>query len=229
MIPFTAEQFFEVFAAYNAAIWPAQWVLTALAFTAVALTVVQVRRTDALVAGTLVLFWTWMGLAYHLAFFRTINPAATVFGIAFLVQAALFAHAVFRGHLAFRVKRDASGAVGGVLLAYALLVYPFFGYVLGHRYPATPTFGAPCPTTIFSFGLLLWTDPRVPLRLLVVPGLWAVIGLSAAVSLGVLQDIGLFLAGAVAVTLVVRRRRLMRTQTRFPRRPIEAVMEADPR
>jgi len=31
MIPFTAEQFFEVFAAYNRGIWPAQLVLVGLA------------------------------------------------------------------------------------------------------------------------------------------------------------------------------------------------------
>jgi hypothetical protein len=30
-LPFSAEEFFEVFRAYNLAVWPAQWVLT-LAF-----------------------------------------------------------------------------------------------------------------------------------------------------------------------------------------------------
>jgi hypothetical protein len=34
--------------------------------------------------------WAWMGLVYHIGFFRFINPAALGFGIAFLVQAWLF-------------------------------------------------------------------------------------------------------------------------------------------
>ena len=60
---------------------------------------------------------------------------------------------------------------------------------------------APCPTTIATFGALLWL--RLPRRragvLLVIPALWAVVGSLAALRLGVLQDLGLPLAASLAV------------------------------
>jgi Family of unknown function (DUF6064) len=43
---------------------------------------------------------------------------------------------------------------------------------------------------IFTFGLLLWTDARMPKWVLVVPLLWSVLGLSAATTLGMVEDLG---------------------------------------
>lgn len=40
-----------------------------------------------------------------------------------------------------------------LLILYALIGYPAFGYFAGHHYPSVPVFGvAPCPTTIFTIG-----------------------------------------------------------------------------
>ncbi|HXV44590.1 MAG TPA: DUF6064 family protein, partial [Anaerolineae bacterium] len=72
-------------------------------------------------------------------------------------------------------------------------------------YPQSPTFGLPCPTTIFTFGLLLWTDHRFPKYLLVIPVIWSLFGLSAAVQLGVLEDIMLLITGLVATTMILYR------------------------
>jgi hypothetical protein len=84
------------------------------------------------------------------------------------------------------------------LLGYALAVYPLFGWSLGHRYPSSPTFGVPCPTTIATLGLLVWLSPPPPWWLLVVPLLWVVVGSSAAFALGIREDIGLLVAGVTA-------------------------------
>jgi hypothetical protein len=83
-------------------------------------------------------------------------------------------------------------------VAYALVVYPLIGYAAGQRYPATPTFGLPCPTVIFTFGVLLWATPRIPLRLLVIPALWAMLGISAASAYGITQGYGLPAAAVIA-------------------------------
>ncbi len=214
MAPFTVAQFFDVFAAYNTAIWPLQWVLLALAGVAILLVFSRMRLRSRLVAAILAVLWLWMGLVYHLIFFNIVNPAAPIFGVAFALEAALLLWAGLGPRpLRFLARADASGAAGAVLLAYALIVYPLLGYLLGHHYPAIPTFGAPCPTTILTFGLLLWTVGPVPWWLLVIPGAWALIGLSAAVSLGVPQDLGLFAAAAIAIPLlIVRGRRAVITR-----------------
>jgi hypothetical protein len=209
MAPFTVDQFFGVFAAYNTAIWPMQVVLLVLAIAAIGLAFARLHVRSQIITGILAALWLWMGLVYHLIFFSVINPAAAIFGVAFALEAALLIWAgLGPRRLRFAFRLDAYGATGAALLAYALILYPLLGYVFGHDYPAIPTFGAPCPTTIFTFGLLLWTADRVPWWLLVIPGLWALIGLSAALSLNVPQDLGLLAAGVIAIPmLLVRGRR----------------------
>ena len=69
----------------------------------------------------------------------------------------------------------------------------------------TPVFGvAPCPTTIFTLGMLLPSNAAWPL--FVIPLVWSVIGGSAAVLLVVPQDYGLILDGAIAAMLIITRR-----------------------
>ena len=97
---------------------------------------------------------------------------------------------------------------GALFLAYALIVYPLLAISFGHGYPRTPAFGiTPCPTTIFTFGLLLWTDDYLPKYVLVIPALWSLIGFSAAVQLGVYEDFGLVVAGVVGTAMIVYRDR----------------------
>jgi hypothetical protein len=207
-LPFTTSEFFEVFRRYNETVWPVQWALYALALVGVALALRGGSMGSRVVAGILALLWSWMGVAYHLAFFRPINPAATLFGVLFVAQAGVFLWTgVRRRELRFRVRRDVAGVLGASMVAYALVVYPLIGYWLGHRYPAAPTFGVPCPTTILTFGLVLWTSPPVPRRVLVVPVLWALIATTAAFEFGVWEDLGLIVFAMAAVTILWSRGR----------------------
>ena len=91
--------------------------------------------------------------------------------------------------------------VSVALISYALMVYPLLGVLFGHVYPAAPTFGAPCPTTIFTFGVLFLLREPFPRYVLVIPILWAGIGGSAAFSLGVAEDYGLIVAGLAGLAL----------------------------
>ena len=90
------------------------------------------------------------------------------------------------------------------MILYALIVYPFLGYFLGHRYPYSPTFGLPCPTTIFTFGILLTANRKVPVLVLIIPVIWSVIGFFAAISFGILEDTGLLVSGILAAILILR-------------------------
>ncbi len=105
--------------------------------------------------------------------------------------------------LRFRFQPTLRGFAGALLLGYGLAAYPLLGYAAGHRYPATPTFGLPCPTTIYTLGLLLWAERPMPRWLLTVPLVWSAIGASAALQLGVLEDLGLVVAGAVSLVLML--------------------------
>jgi hypothetical protein len=205
-LPFTLEEFMGVFAAYNTAIWPAQIVLNLLAAVTIALCLRSESRSR-IVSALLGAFWIWTGVVYHLLFFSKINPAAFLFGLMFVAQGSLFIIlGTLKQGITFRFQRTLRGYAGAVLLAYGLLIYPLLGYLLGHLYPASPTFGAPCPTTIFTFGLLLWTTTKMKVYLLGLPFLWSIIGFVAALKLGILEDVGLLLAGLVGTMLLMMRR-----------------------
>lgn len=204
-MPFTVEQFFDVFRQYNEAVWPAQIVAVADALIAIGAALVRTRRASRLVAAVLAALWLWMGTVYHLEYFRSINPAATLFGVAFAAEAGLLVwFGVVRERLAFEPRFDAAGVAGGILMVYALAVYPEIGRALGHIYPAAPTFGLPCPTTIFTFGLFLWARPRIPLAVVIIPAAWAILGSVAALQLGVGEDAGLAVSAMLALPLLAR-------------------------
>lgn len=198
---------FGVFVRYNEAVWPAQVALVLLALLAVVLATRGGATRSRLVAGLLALLWLWMGVVYHLTFFRAINPAAIAFGIAFIVQGALLLwYGVGCERLVFHPRLDARGVTGAMLVAYALVGYPLLGAALGRVYPAAPTFGLPCPTTIFTLGLFLWAKPPVPWVMLVIPLGWGVVGTAAALWFGVHEDLGLAVSGLVVVALAVEAR-----------------------
>jgi hypothetical protein len=208
MMPFTVEQFLEVFAWYNVGVWPAQIVLYGFALCAIGLAIHRSSDFSRGIACLLSVLWLWTGIVYHLIFFSRINSAAYIFGGLFIFQALLFIYAgVLKRKMSFSFPRGSYGIIGGLFIVYALVIYPVLSFKLGHRYPMTPTFGVPCPITIFTFGLFLWTRRNIPLYLMVIPLLWSLIGLSAALSLGMKEDFGLVVAGVSGFFLIVRRNR----------------------
>jgi hypothetical protein len=178
-----------------------------LALVALILTSRKSERADRGVAAVLGLLWVWMGAVYHLGFFRAINPAAIGFGVAFIVQGVLFYWVgIVRGRLRFdRGPSWESFSGSALLLIYSLFVYPTWLRLAGHEAMASPTFGAPCPTTIFTLGVLFLARKTFPRYLLVIPLLWAGIGSFAAFRLGVPQDYGLLAAGLLGLLLLRRR------------------------
>jgi hypothetical protein len=200
MLPFTREQFFEAFAAYNAAYWPAAIVAYPLALTALAFAWRGTPHAGRIAAAVMALMWAWVGIVYHGQFFSDINPIARPFAVAFVIQAALFAWPLCsRRGLEYGRRSSLRTGAGGVMIIYALALYPLLGMAVGERYPAMPLFGVtPCPLLIFTFGLLVWAR-SARWWLWVVPLLWALVGGSAAVLLSVPQDWALPLAAIVAL------------------------------
>ena len=206
-MPFTTAEFFDVFRRYNEAVWPLQVVLLAAAVAVVVRALPPRRNADRLGMLVVATFWLWMGVVYHFAFFRQINPAAAAFAVLFVVQGGVFVWLGARNnYITLRPRRGIVGTAGALLIVYAIVLYPVIGLLDGHRYPATPTFGAPCPTTIFTLGVLLWAERPVPRGTVVIPALWAVIATVAALQLQVREDFGLTIAAVIAVPIILSSR-----------------------
>jgi Family of unknown function (DUF6064) len=212
--PFTIDEFLAVFSAYNMAIWPFQIVAYGLGLVAVAAVFMPRPVLVRLAFAALAILWVFIGIGYHLMFFAKINPIAPVFGTLFVVQAVLFAaSALWPGDVRLQFGSDLRSSAGLVAVVYAVAIYPLLGLWAGHGFMAGPMFGvAPCPTTIFTIGLLLMARGRWVIWLSVIPILWSLIGLAAAIQLGIPEDLGLPLAGAVLAGALVIQARATRNE-----------------
>lgn len=194
-LPFSHDVFLDVFAMYNAELWPASlflWVATAaMAFRWLA----GSRVNGPVLFGLLSVHWMWSGIAYHWLYFREINRAATLFAAAFVFQGVLFLWMAVKSRAHTDAPSGLRGAVAGGLVLYGL-AYPAIGLAMGLEYPRLPLFAVPCPATLVTAGFLLGTV-GAPRFASVVPILWAVIGGSAAFALGITADLVLIVAAAV--------------------------------
>ena len=209
--PFTIEQFLEVFKNYNQAVFPMHIVLYLIAAVAIYLALKPNSKSDKIISIIFAFFWLWMGIVYHFIFFTAINQAAYLFGAFFIVQSILFlVFGVFQNKLSFHFRSDKYGITGMSLILFALIIYPILGYFFDHIYPSKPTFGLPCPTTIFTFGFLLLNVKKCPLTILIIPFIWSVIGFMAAFQFGILEDTSLFAAGLITISLLLYRNRKLK-------------------
>lgn len=203
-LPYTREQFFDVFGAYNA--WLGVWGDVALGGSLLAAPMVLAGHHVVFKRGGLIVLaavWALMGAGYHIAFFAEINPVAIGFGVAFLLQAALLILAAILARPNQKIPWKTWQTWAGVAVTiYAALIYAGLGQLLGRPVSHGPRLGSsPCPTVILTLGCIIVA--RLPRYLLVVPVCWAVIGTSAIWLFGVYEDAGLPVAAALAILATV--------------------------
>jgi hypothetical protein len=201
-LPFTSDQFFGLFADYNRAFWPVAvvlWIASGVALAGAWRDPPGQSRALTHVVGALRL---WSAVAYHALLFTRINPVAWVFAALFAVEAALFSRAATRRNVEYCSPSARLRRVGQALACYGL-AHPFLNLALGHRYPAMPTFGVPCPTALLTIGVLLTARGGVPLTLAIIPAIWGFVGGSAAMLLTVRSDYVLLGAGALLTGVLV--------------------------
>ena len=172
--PRTYERLFEL---YNAAIWPAQ--IVALGF-GVAIWGLLTRVSAAgarWIAGILAGAWLWVAIAFQMSRYARINWAATYFGWAFVLEAALLLwFGVIRARLKFARRKDGVGWLGLGLLLFALWAQPLTGLLLGRSWRRLELFGVtPDPTVIATLGLFLLARDEGCRLLIVVPVIWCAV------------------------------------------------------
>lgn len=209
MLSFTADVFFSLLGQYNRAIWPAQIVAGLLGLGAVLLACRPAAGSDRAAAAILVAAWLWVAIVFLWACFATVSFTAPVVAAAFVAQAALLLwHGVFRGDLAFRFRADLAGWSGLGLALLAMAIYPLLGGFAGRPWSSAAWFGVtPCPTVIYTIGLLLLIDGRRRLGLMVVPLLWSLAAGAAAWFLPVPEALVLPVIAIGGLVLMLRENR----------------------
>lgn len=202
-LPFTRDAFLDVFASYNEAVWPAHVVAYGLAAICLLALVREEQRFQRPAAMALAAMWLWTGIVYHGIYFAPINGAARLFAAFFVIEGVwLLAVACGRGGLGFHRRGGIRGVAGAALIVYATILYPVAGALAGDVWPRVPAFGiTPCPLTLFTLGLLLFT--RRAGGLWVAPLFWSAASGSATLRLGMVQDSMLLVAGPLIAFLLI--------------------------
>jgi len=205
-MPYSAEQFFAVFNQYNSdlKIYVAFFYL--LAFLVLWGIFSRKKFALNLSLAMLACLWLWMGIVYQIFYFSKINPMAKVFGAFFILQGFIWMYAMKARWFQFtNDKTSIQFFVSLFFIAYALLIYPILGMLMGHGFPSGPVFSLPCPSTIFTFGivLLLTGKGKHFLAIMTIPVLWSVIGTTAAFFFGVREDYLLAVSALGASILLV--------------------------
>lgn len=203
-LPFTTEQFLQVFENYNTGVFPIQIIFYLAAMLIIYYLIDGDQGKSKKILYIFTFMWLWMGIVYHIIYFSDINKAAYIFGFLFIIQGALFLYHLRKGSVIFSNKNDAHSLIGWIIIIYGLLVYPIFGYLSGHIYPGAPVLGAPCPTAIFTFGIFLFSN-KLPKTLLIIPVIWALLSFAAAFRLNIYEDYGLLLAGIITTSRLLTR------------------------
>ena len=205
--PFTTVQFFSVFENYNHSIFPIQIIIFLLGVCALFAIGSTIKQKDKFVAGFLAFLWLWIGIVYHIAFFSGINKVAYGFGVLFILQGLFLTwEGVLLFNLKFVFKNSVQAYFGYFFILYGLIIYPFIGYLIEQNLSRTISIGLPCPTIILTFGFFLLCDKKFSKYLLVIPSLWAVIGISTALNLGVYQDVVMLVAAIIAGVFLLTRK-----------------------
>jgi hypothetical protein len=196
--PFSTEEFFSVIEKYNTSVSPIQFVFSVLGMLMLWKLISQKSKAGKFSGISTGILWLWMGVVYHLLFFTSINRVAFIFGSLFVLQGIFILFEThFRNRFSSQTKQPFQFYTGYFLAVYGIVLYPLINYFPEGSIAKTIAFGLPCPTTIFTFGLLLIYAKHLPRYLIIIPTLWAFLGISAALNFGVYQDFVMILAALI--------------------------------
>jgi hypothetical protein len=207
LLLFSPRTYYRMFELYHGAIWPVHIMVLASALSIV----VMARRVESwaqrAIAGVIAAWWVWVGIAFHLGRYATINWSAKYFAALFVTQAVLLVwYGVVRAGLRIEYPRSSTHRVAvGLLMLVAL--YGVFGRLAGRQWNQVELLGlTPDPTAIGTLALLALSTTRVPRALLIIPMVWCVIAALTLWALGSVEIWVVICLGVVALVLALRNR-----------------------
>jgi len=150
--------------------------------------------------------WVWVGSIYHSYYFSAINPLGEIFGQLFILQGCIFILETYIGKLDFTYNQSFKHKIGLSFIIFGLIIYPIISWMIEGSLMRVISFGLPCPTVIFTFGLLMLSGSKFRKYTLIIPVIWAIIGTSAAYYFGVYQDVMLIISAVTAFVFLTKKK-----------------------
>jgi hypothetical protein len=205
MLSFSLEEFLVVLESYNLDIWPLQIIAYVLILLVLFISLKPTKYSAKIVSSILSLFWLFTGIVFCFIYWAPTHIFGYIFGICCTAQGLLFLYSLIRSDIIIDPQDKSYKLIGILFVLYAIIGYQVLGYYLGHIYPKFFAVGlVPCPTTIFTFGLFLMMNTKIPIKYVAIPFVISLGGFLAAYN-GIYEDIGLIILGVWGIILIIKR------------------------
>jgi len=205
MLSFSLDEFLSVLGSYNVDIWPLQIIAYVLILIILFVSLKPTRYSLQIILAGLTFFWLFNGIVFCFIYWAPSHIFGYIFGVSCTVQGLLFLYSIFKSDITMNPQDKGYKITGILFVIYAIIGYQIFGYYLGHIYPKFFAAGlVPCPTTIFTFGILAIINTKIPIKYVVIPFVISLGGFLAAYN-GIYEDIGLIVLGIWGTILIIKR------------------------
>jgi len=205
MLSFSIEEFLLVLESYNLAIWPLQIFAYILVVLVLFFSFKPTNYSLKIVLSILSFFWLFTAIVFCFLYWATSHIFGYIFGIFCVLQGFMFLYSIIKSDITIGSIDKTYTLIGVLFVLYAIMGYQILGYYLGHIYPKFFAVGlVPCPTTIFTFGIFLIINKKIPIKYFVIPLMISLGGFLAAYN-GIYEDIGLVIAGILTIILIIKR------------------------
>ena len=177
LLMFSEDTYYRLFELYNRDVWPLQIVASVFGVASLALILLRNSRNGRVLSTILAVAWTWVGWAFLLERYATINWAAKYFAVAWFVQALLLGAVAAADAIEIPGLENWRTRTALALTALAVVLYPLIAPLAGRGWAQAEIFGmSPDPTAIASLGIALFAR-RIWVRgaLMVIPAAWLLI------------------------------------------------------
>jgi hypothetical protein len=208
LLLFSPRTYYRMFELYHRQIWPIQVVAIGSVAALTALMRADTQWGRRTVAGLLAAWWLWVGIAFHLNRYSTINWAAKYFAALFVIQSVLIVwQGIVRDRLQLKFGRDLTQRLAVGVLAVAVVMQPIAGAMTARTWSQVELVGVtPDPTAVATLALLALAVPRAPWSLLVIPTVSCAIGAATLWALGSAETWIVLLATIAGLVLAIRQR-----------------------
>ncbi len=209
------EEFFDLFGSYNEMYLIVIVLTNVLAIISLLMVFRKSEYSNRVISFTLAFLWLWIGIVFGILVFGPfptvlagieMSGSCYLFGSIFAIHGIILLYfGVIKDTASFSWKPGSRHFFGLLFIVFGLVIYPFVGVLTGRVFPEYPVFGiAPCPVTLFTIGLLLWSDKKPSLPLMAIPIFWALMGIVPVLFYGIYADIITILSGIIALYYYVK-------------------------
>ena len=205
MLSFSIEEFLLVLENYNLAIWPFQIFAYIFIVLVIFFSIKPTNYSSKIVLAILSFFWLFTGIVFCFLYWAPSHIFGYIFGIFCVLQGIMFLYSIIKSNIKIGSQDITYTVIGILFVLYSIIGYQIFGYYLGHIYPKFFAVGlVPCPTTIFTFGIFLIFNIKIPIKYFFIPLTISLGGFLAAYK-GIYEDIGLIIVGILGTILIILR------------------------